>query len=82
MRERIFPLLCLTVYLFLIFYYRTKDGEALSSSTNVTVAADGCVQTCTISDVTKADEGCYTCTATNANGTATTAGTLTVESKL
>ena len=65
-----------------------KDGQALSNAGRITISNPNAVEransTLTVTNLTRADEGLYTCTVSNDGGTATSGssvGHLTVNCK-
>ena len=59
-----------------------KDGVAIVPSPSITVMMSGDMSTLTLSSVTSTDAGSYSCVASNAQGSATSASaTLTLESE-
>ena len=57
---------------------RSKEGKDLVAKDNLQMSVEGDTYTLTISNVTKSDEGEYTCTASSVAGSGDCAATLTV----
>ena len=59
-----------------------KNGSAVTASSTISISTSGGTSTLRVTSVSSSDAGSYTCTATNAGGSATSnAATLTIGSE-